>query len=1751
MSTPKPRSFQNILGSMIDTFRARTGIGSLRVGDPILTFLEAAAQADTRAAQDIFTALNSTDLERATGVALEALGAEEGLKIRGATAATGYVTFTDTSFAKVSSTIYAGTPAPVAGTRAIHIVDGAAFPPTGQVYLGRGTASVEGPLPYTAIENHGSHWTITLTTPTTLFHNVGESVVLAQGGDRSIPEGTVVRTTGSPATAIPFETTEDATIEDGEVSVTGVHVVCQTPGTVGNVAKDSIVSMPSPPFSGASVTNPLPFVSGAEVESEESFRQRIRDARKDRPGVTARSIRNRVIGTYSPVESKRVMSASTVAQEGRPTTLYIDDGSGYEELALGQPFETIVDSAFGGEYLFQLSRRPVVKPFVESSTDGPWTIRSGTLEVKVGATIATHTFSPEDFRDIRSATVHEVVASINSNTALPFSARSSSGGRRVALFAKGPSNEDISVLPTSSANEVFGFPEKSNTLRLYRNGRLLYREGSKATLTSVPSAEWAFSTPILRINVDGTGWKDYLFEEHHFDGYLPLPSTPAAAWAEAINRVVPGVVATATGATVSVSSARGANNTASLAIDETGIGSIFSERTAFGRTSDYSLNAATGELALAEPLEEGDTLTAGSTVQSAYLKSEGQFPVTFDREAAFFFVLDSPATVTDLPLAPHASVTVSMNHAGLVVIQMPFLVEDFIRVGDWVVVWDGAFETPFAGKVPLLGGDLIYLYPSEFDPSNVGTKTLTQRGISIVSTEGKVTTSTVPSGTYSLSSLAEALNVPGGNVSVGEAQTLLVSSATVGEEGLVTLVGANTDARKVGFPDGSAGTIDGSSTAWVSSRAEMGTPILSQATASSSSIATLPLTAEEMRAAHITGGTFISVISGPSAGASLLLEDEALQTLRAERIIGGIVAGDRMHGASAFAIGPEDTLQLSVDGDTLAQPLYRAIRRRSSFYAKSFQVEELDGRSLSETFPEFSFNDFAVYAQPKAITHRDTSRAILWRYNRFGPDGNGLTVEYGLPSAPSSPLSVDVDGSRLIVRLPSTEAKSLPVSRAKFSVSITSQSTNVYRLAVENLSLDISSVSRDSTGKTTIVRAGSVDVRDLIRQGQTVWVSPVHPALPSGPKVVTEVSSDRFSYMEIGPELPSTADSGTVQFSETLPNFSIVEEGDIVSLSLAGLKIVGRAPSDGLLNSVEIVVPWSAVAAVPHSLTNVSLPDLTVYSIDSSQSTVGEIARSVDEGLLTATVLGDEAAVISQSSFDDWVEGSFDWTTPFVDGVNWVSSLDLDTDTLTLKADVHPSLAGTLEEEELRLAPITAAGAAAFLSAPATGGLSVRGKVSSTAEGKVQIASTTSGRSGEVKVLGGSGNFASATVQAPAQLHWSEDNSTYVLSVPVSPDEAQGFIGGSWVDIVSASPPPEPIGSLTDLDIVSGKESVVYPNPPFAARETTGQVTITKFGEFAFVQTTIPAHVSAGEYVTISGAEPPNNGTYWVVGRESNPGWFWIRNPLAVSEQSSSITVQHFSGAPFPGDRLVIQDPSWGAGNLGEWTVKKVLSSGAVVVDGTMEEISKVDLPAGGAFIRRLTPEVLTKRIKAIVPSDGQVLFLFDDLHGNNLISPAYGSTVIARDKLGFDTATHKGLDGYHYHSGLIGEVSRVLYGDERDTHTYPGILPVGTSVDISGPLVRRVSVSLQVRLLPGATATDVNQRIRSAVAMNINSRAVGESIPLSDIVAAARVSGVRTVAILSPEYSSASDIITIYPHEKPLVIVPEEDISIRVVGED
>ena len=681
---PQPLSYEQINTDLNSSYAAKLGINDMQVGSLVTGFFEVVALYTARASGDIFQILRDYSIDRATGDTLKRIAAENNVIPAVARVATGFVTVVDSSFTKISTKVYAGAPSPNIGSMSILVSDASTFPSTGSLYIGRGTSNIEGPIPYISTLAVGGHWQISLSSPTTKFHNVGESVILSQGGVRSIAINSVaVSPASGDTTDINFSVTSSAVILDGETTVTGVPVTAQNPGISGNVPIGGIKFFAAPPFSGATVSNPLPFTNGAESETDPQLRVRIKRAKASTGLATASVVQGSVIDATSPDESGSIVSSSIV-NSAAFANLFIDNGYGYEEKTVGVGIESIVDNALGGEQFFQLatggSQTQVAKAFLISTNSAPFDVVGGdTLSITVGEITYEHTFANSDFRSPGGATAYEMATSINADTTLGFQATTSGGGTFLVLSAIAETNDSLKTeVPVTAGRNVadqLGLTTSTiETLRLYKNDIPLSKDGNAALIFTQDQTNWSASITngdTLIISVDKTAPITFVINDSDFVDtglYSNVSSTNSLeSWIEVFNNKLTGLTASLVGTQIQLESNLGNNNRASISIDPTstlvtkGMFASIIGLSALGAASDYSFFRGTAQFELVTPLVAGDRLSAGTLNTEARVKSSliSGGSITLSDPAHIWVLIDQPGVIVNTGVISSSGITVT------------------------------------------------------------------------------------------------------------------------------------------------------------------------------------------------------------------------------------------------------------------------------------------------------------------------------------------------------------------------------------------------------------------------------------------------------------------------------------------------------------------------------------------------------------------------------------------------------------------------------------------------------------------------------------------------------------------------------------------------------------------------------------------------------------------------------------------------------------------------------------------------------------------------------------------------------------------------------------------------------------------------------------------------------------------------------------------------------------------------------------
>lgn len=148
-------------------------------------------------------------------------------------------------------------------------------------------------------------------------------------GTTTIPIGTKVQTAGG----VVFATTAVGTITPGNTDSNLVSAVADVAGADGNVASATIVKFQQKPAGVDSVTNPSAFANGADEESDDAFRARIKAFIAGLARSTVHALESGVLGIQDPDTGQTILFSKAVEDmiDRGEVTLYIDDGTGSAE----------------------------------------------------------------------------------------------------------------------------------------------------------------------------------------------------------------------------------------------------------------------------------------------------------------------------------------------------------------------------------------------------------------------------------------------------------------------------------------------------------------------------------------------------------------------------------------------------------------------------------------------------------------------------------------------------------------------------------------------------------------------------------------------------------------------------------------------------------------------------------------------------------------------------------------------------------------------------------------------------------------------------------------------------------------------------------------------------------------------------------------------------------------------------------------------------------------------------------------------------------------------------------------------------------------------------------------------------------------------------------------------------------------------------------------------------------------------------
>lgn len=147
----------------------------------------------------------------------------------------------------------------------------------------------------------------------------------------------------------------------------------------------------------------------------------------------------------------------------------------------------------------------------------------------------------------------------------------------------------------------------------------------------------------------------------------------------------------------------------------------------------------------------------------------------------------------------------------------------------------------------------------------------------------------------------------------------------------------------------------------------------------------------------------------------------------------------------------------------------------------------------------------------------------------------------------------------------------------------------------------------------------------------------------------------------------------------------------------------------------------------------------------------------------------------------------------------------------------------------------------------------------------------------------------------------------------------------------------------------------------------------------------------------------------------------------------------------------------------------------------------------------------------------------------------ANATSISHMGKLGYSTDVTTGIDGYLYYTGLLRRAQRIVDGYEPDAQNFPGRRAVGGLIEILPPLIRKISITIDVTTDEGVNLGDISNNIKSVVINYIQTLGVGEDVILSEMIASImQIKGVAAVTFTNPVPST--ERITIANNEKATI---------------
>jgi uncharacterized phage protein gp47/JayE len=342
-----PRTFEQIRDDMINYLKAQTYLTDFEVGSVIRTIVEAAALEDDEQYFQMVQLLDAFSIQTATGADLDRRVADFNITRIDPVSSSGKIVIQNELLVKTSLAF-----ASVSGATTLQLQNTAEFPTAGYPYtirVGEGTSSVED---LQVSNNNLITNVLTLVAGAANSHSIGQRVAVVTGAaDQLIPAGVLVQAPSLLGSfPINFVTTETGTLVNGNYESVYINARAAVAGIQGNVGINQIVNFSSaPPFTGAGVRNPVPFVGGRELETDTELRDRARKTIQSLSKGTVLALQQSALGVADPVTGQSVKSSNVLEDFiNDEVIIYIDDGTGFTPDVVALAIDSLAVGAGAG-----------------------------------------------------------------------------------------------------------------------------------------------------------------------------------------------------------------------------------------------------------------------------------------------------------------------------------------------------------------------------------------------------------------------------------------------------------------------------------------------------------------------------------------------------------------------------------------------------------------------------------------------------------------------------------------------------------------------------------------------------------------------------------------------------------------------------------------------------------------------------------------------------------------------------------------------------------------------------------------------------------------------------------------------------------------------------------------------------------------------------------------------------------------------------------------------------------------------------------------------------------------------------------------------------------------------------------------------------------------------------------------------------------------------------------------------------------